>query len=92
MKRVSRIPIGSDRHISRRKVRWVVSGLGDIVNLFQKLGMQPKADNPQDFKAWIQDMASQQGPLIKEEPSASASTKPVVSDAKQQEQPTQAIA
>ncbi|XP_046566334.1 uncharacterized protein LOC124274986 [Haliotis rubra] len=37
--------------------------LSGIVELFHKLGLQPKAEKPEDLKTWIQDMAKQEGPL-----------------------------
>ncbi|XP_067654078.1 uncharacterized protein [Haliotis asinina] len=45
--------------------------LEGMATLFKRLGMHPKADTPEDFKAWIKGMYSQEGPLKREEEEAS---------------------
>ncbi|XP_048240819.1 uncharacterized protein LOC125374101 [Haliotis rufescens] len=57
--------------------------LEGMATLFKKLGMQPKADTPEDFKAWIKDMYSHQGPLTGEyEETTGPPTQPQTQDVK----------
>ncbi|XP_067664260.1 uncharacterized protein [Haliotis asinina] len=41
--------------------------LGNMVQLFKKMGMHPKDDTPEDLKAWMHGMSQQEGISIKVE-------------------------
>ncbi|XP_041360541.1 uncharacterized protein LOC121376829 [Gigantopelta aegis] len=41
--------------------------IGELVNVFHKMGLEPKLDTSDDLKTWIHGMSQQQGPLLKTE-------------------------